>query len=81
MTRRHIADWIIPGVEGGSDSWERPPLPAINPKKDTISNALHVARHSVTKSIFLVFQQIDIDEATGSTGIIIRLFGITQVRR
>ena len=30
---------------------------------------------------FPVFQQIDIDEATGSTGIIIRLFGITQVRR
>ncbi|KAF9649950.1 hypothetical protein BDM02DRAFT_3227677 [Thelephora ganbajun] len=48
-------------VEGGSDGWDRPALPTINPKRDPI-----------------IFQQIDIDEATDSTGIIVRLFGITQ---
>jgi hypothetical protein len=30
---------------------------------------------------FPVFQQIDIDEATDSTGIIVRLFGVTQMRK
>ena len=27
-----------------------------------------------------VFQQIDIDQVTESTGIIVRLYGVTQVR-
>ena len=34
-------------VEGGSDSWDRPPLPMINPKKDTISKGVPVTRRSV----------------------------------
>lgn len=39
-----------------------------------------MTRHFVNSISAPVFQQIDIDEATDSTGIIVRLFGVTQVR-
>ena len=47
MTWQDLTNLIAQGVEGGSDSWDRPPLPTVNPKRDTISNVARVARHSV----------------------------------
>ena len=43
---RNLLD-VPTDVEGGSDSWDRPPLPTINPKKDPISKRVPATRRSV----------------------------------
>ncbi len=65
-------------AEGGSDSWSRPPLPKIDVKKDTISNALQIPskRHHLIS--IPVFQQIDCEEYIDGINSYIRMFGVTE---
>ena len=72
-------------AEGGADSWARPPPPKINETRDSIGESAPALPPFFKKIQLLhipVFQQIDVETASNSDGtIILRMFGVTQVRQ
>lgn len=74
--------WNTLGAEGGADCWSRPELPPLNAKKDSISMCCTPYRtlvHIWTNICYLVFQQIDIGNASAQSGPLLRMFGVTEV--
>lgn len=71
---------MIVDAEGGADRWERPALPPLNEKKDTISKIRLALPLSFLNSV-VVFQQIDVEETVDSSSgrSHLRMFGVTEV--
>ncbi|KAH0836609.1 hypothetical protein J3R83DRAFT_8309 [Lanmaoa asiatica] len=67
-------------AEGGADSWSRPKLKPINEKTDSISVSFLIANSFLSTQATLVFQQVDIENATDTnTGrTMLRMFGVTE---
>lgn len=70
-------------LEGGANSWCRPPLRRLDEKKDTISKQRFLDGSCNSPSALEVFQQIDVEEAYdiggGGSGGRLRMYGVTEV--
>lgn len=73
-----LMDLLI-GTEGGADSWARPPLLPIDPKKDSISGRLVEFAPCLSLMPCLVFQQIEVEDIYEGLPSF-RVFGVTKVR-